>query len=475
RIGDFSPSFDLVSAAYALNIKDRMLIGVNYKRFRENYGAAGLTDSVSSLTDAGMLFKFFRGKIRAGAALRNMGLEKSDLQYGLAFNFFSEEHTADFAFDISRINEDMIISMEHLGMDTLYLRAGYLITEKKNYLDSMSLLRAGLGIKFNTVTLDYAWIPQGNLGTAHQVSLTYRGNVPSSREPRMKVSISAAPFLISPNNDGEMDRMEIRVMKQGEEPVESWTFTVYNSSSVPVRIMTGEAELPEKIYWEGEDMLEEILPDGEYSSVFQVMLKKYPVPLSTPEERLIIDNTPPLVMVRGTESFTPDGDGRGDTATFSLLCSDNYRIKKWLFKIIWKDKLVKSFEGGGFPPETLVWDGQDSTYEKPVQPGEYEYKLILWDSAGNSSKSETMTIKAEASHQFREIRVEEEESGLKVNLKSSLLFKKSDAALSPDAWNSLDEVIMLINNYPKNKISIEGHTDSVGNNETNKKLSEMRA
>lgn len=66
-------------------------------------------------------------------------------------------------------------------------------------------------------------------------------------------------------------------------------------------------------------------------------------------------------------------------------------------------------------------------------------------------------------------------AGLRLSLKSSVLFEFGKADLKPEAKAELDSVIQKLGEYPGARIIIEGHTDSVGSPETNEKLSRSRA
>ena len=62
----------------------------------------------------------------------------------------------------------------------LALRAGYLfnLPVKENYLQGLKGLTAGAGFMYKGLSLDYAYIPYGDLGDSHQVSLNFRfGNI----------------------------------------------------------------------------------------------------------------------------------------------------------------------------------------------------------------------------------------------------------------------------------------------------------
>lgn len=67
------------------------------------------------------------------------------------------------------------------------------------------------------------------------------------------------------------------------------------------------------------------------------------------------------------------------------------------------------------------------------------------------------------------------ENGIQVFLKNDILFDVNSAVLSTDAMNTLTDLNRVLKKYPKNRIVVQGHTDSTGSEATNQKLSEQRA
>jgi OmpA-OmpF porin, OOP family len=63
----------------------------------------------------------------------------------------------------------------------------------------------------------------------------------------------------------------------------------------------------------------------------------------------------------------------------------------------------------------------------------------------------------------------------KIELKQTIFFAFRKAIIKPVSFPLLDEVVMALNDNPNIRVSIEGHTDSVGNDKTNMKLSQKRA
>jgi len=71
--------------------------------------------------------------------------------------------------------------------------------------------------------------------------------------------------------------------------------------------------------------------------------------------------------------------------------------------------------------------------------------------------------------------VERRDDSLLVNFQSSLLFDTGQSSLQPGAYDRMRSLARTLNNYPKSRVIIKGHTDSTGNERFNQTLSEERA
>jgi outer membrane protein OmpA-like peptidoglycan-associated protein len=75
----------------------------------------------------------------------------------------------------------------------------------------------------------------------------------------------------------------------------------------------------------------------------------------------------------------------------------------------------------------------------------------------------------------KDLEVKQTDEGLKVSFSSRLLFKTGQSVLDPSSDKALNQLVSLLNAYPKNQILIEGHTDNTGDKKFNLGLSETRA
>ncbi len=63
----------------------------------------------------------------------------------------------------------------------------------------------------------------------------------------------------------------------------------------------------------------------------------------------------------------------------------------------------------------------------------------------------------------------------RIEIKQQVHFATAKYKILPDSFKLLGQVVQVLNDFPKMKISIEGHTDSVGSQASNMRLSDHRA
>ena len=67
------------------------------------------------------------------------------------------------------------------------------------------------------------------------------------------------------------------------------------------------------------------------------------------------------------------------------------------------------------------------------------------------------------------------EEGIEIDLPSGVLFDFNSAAIRPDAEPELEKVAAILGAYAEAEVVLTGHTDSVGSDADNQRLSEQRA
>jgi outer membrane protein OmpA-like peptidoglycan-associated protein len=71
--------------------------------------------------------------------------------------------------------------------------------------------------------------------------------------------------------------------------------------------------------------------------------------------------------------------------------------------------------------------------------------------------------------------IQREANLLAVNFRSEVLFDTNSATLKAGAYNEINRVAGVLNQYPQTTLLIAGHTDSTGSESYNQQLSERRA
>ena len=169
-LGEFGVYEGALNLAWAGSWNQRLRLGLNLKLLRQSVYTATATGAA---LDLGALFQL-RPDLRLGAALRQLGrMDKLDqvatplprtLAAGLAYTGLPHLLLSG---EVRRADQNTTL---HLGAEwevasQLALRGGYQSADGRG-------LALGLGLRRETWTLDYAFVPlAADLGTAHRLSL----------------------------------------------------------------------------------------------------------------------------------------------------------------------------------------------------------------------------------------------------------------------------------------------------------------
>jgi outer membrane protein OmpA-like peptidoglycan-associated protein/flagellar hook assembly protein FlgD len=250
--------------------------------------------------------------------------------------------------------------------------------------------------------------------------------------------------------------------------LENWKISIMKDSGRVMKEIKGTDNLPGTVMWTVLDEKENMLDDDKYYFNLSAEFNSGNKPFSFRKE-IIIDSTPPKVSLDYSPSlFSPDEDGENDILTINPEASDNTGIKDWNLDILAPSgKTFKSFSGKNNPPSVINWDGIGKDNDVVESAVDYFLVFSARDLAGNVTKSDRIKLPVD-------ILVIVTERGLKIRI-SNIEFAFNKAMLSGAAFPILNRVTELLNKYGKYSILIEGHTDDIGEEEYNLKLSEARA
>ncbi|MDR1695760.1 MAG: PorV/PorQ family protein [Endomicrobium sp.] len=178
--GNMYPYDAAVSLAYAVDIKG-FGIGAGAKFIQSQI----VNSAASYAFSFGVSFPdLFDGRLKTGAALTNAGrgitydkeTEKLPMGIRLGAGFYVLDNLLA-AFDAGKVADSdayaaagieyKLVINENLNT---VLRGGYNTVAETEGLSGAS---AGLGIEFKSTILDYAFVPMGNIGNTHRVSVTF--------------------------------------------------------------------------------------------------------------------------------------------------------------------------------------------------------------------------------------------------------------------------------------------------------------
>lgn len=186
-IGSFSSSDIAVSAAFAREIVDDLAVGIS-----PFFAITNIADysAYAVGADFGLLYRFDRGRGRAGIAVKNAGALFSDSNVeetlpltacggasyrlqGLPLYFMSQ---LDYSVD-SELSGGF--GIEIIQFKPLYVRAGYRIRPRISGElaegEELNGLSGGFGLEFDEFHVDYSLEHYGVLGLTHKFGLAYDG------------------------------------------------------------------------------------------------------------------------------------------------------------------------------------------------------------------------------------------------------------------------------------------------------------
>lgn len=168
------------------------VLNISYGRRFTNSFSAGLTAKYISQTIDDVSYEGYAGH------LSGLYFSGESLYFGFGINNFGQQvkgynlpselylscsgRVSDNAIIIAQLdgfyNDDIYelkLASEVSLEDVMFFRIGYKVPLKKEIEDFtyefVSNLTAGIGFKLNFLSLDYAWMPSGDLGNTHMVSV----------------------------------------------------------------------------------------------------------------------------------------------------------------------------------------------------------------------------------------------------------------------------------------------------------------
>lgn len=251
--------------------------------------------------------------------------------------------------------------------------------------------------------------------------------------------------------------------------IERWELIITDSDDKDqMRVISGSGKIPAFIDWDCLDSEGKPLDDGFYFVKFSAWYASGNNPVSF-SKKIIFDSTRPETGISHDPGlFSPDGDGENDYLTLNMKVEDDFGLAEWEINIFNESGILfKKFSGKGNAPKELKWDGTGDNGELVESASEYDVQFSAVDLAGNVSETAADKISVD-------VLVVVTERGLKMRV-SNIEFDFGSSILRKRGTRILDRVYQILEKYSGYSVVIEGHTDDIGEEEYNLKLSEKRA
>jgi len=157
-------------------------VGINLKYISEKIEDES---AIAFAVDLGCLYATPVPKLNVGFSVQNLGtkikfISESDplplnFKVGASYKMLEKDALA-LALDVNIPNEGNVnvhVGGEYLLLDMIALRAGYKTTTIKE-LGALSGFSCGCGFTFKGYGIDYAWVPYGDFGSTHRISLAIK-------------------------------------------------------------------------------------------------------------------------------------------------------------------------------------------------------------------------------------------------------------------------------------------------------------
>lgn len=194
-----------------------------------------------------------------------------------------------------------------------------------------------------------------------------------------ELSLSAPYTLFSPNQDGKRDYLILNIKTPGQD---SWKAEITNMAGKPLMSWEWKGPAPD-IRWNGTDSAGNQNPDGTYRFSVSSTDEAGNRTEKTLEPITLDARIPRAFFTAASMGLSPNGDGKFDSTTFSIVLNPRDGIESWKLELVGAAGAGYRTLGSGktTPPETIVWDGKNDAGE--LVEGTYTARLQVLYAKGD--------------------------------------------------------------------------------------------
>ncbi|GBR75877.1 hypothetical protein NO2_0508 [Candidatus Termititenax persephonae] len=200
----FKSAISVLNLAYSRVISTALNVGLGLKIISEDL--AGEQAGGAAL-DAGIIYKDLLPSLTLGASLQNLGLKQlrqdeeypTQLSLGASYALSVFRNRLNLLADVKIPNDNDLrfgVGAEYWLGNFFAGRAGY---------NTFSKFSLGLGVALSSLAADYAYVPMGDLGVTHRISLGYTFGLSKKSAPAVVKPEASETLDLSGESAAEID------------------------------------------------------------------------------------------------------------------------------------------------------------------------------------------------------------------------------------------------------------------------------
>ncbi len=199
--------------------------------------------------------------------------------------------------------------------------------------------------------------------------------------------LRASPSVVTPNGDGVGESTDISFFLTTSASV---TADVVNGSGTSVRRLASARSFgagTRHLHWDGRDGGGSLVPDGNYSLE---LTAESPGQSDSSSRGIVVDRTLGFLNVQPRD-FSPNGDGRLDTAGVTFTLAHGARVR---VLVLHRDTRIATLEPASdlsYGPKSFIWDGKNR-YGSRASDRSYRIRVEATTSLGTRVLSKPVRL-----------------------------------------------------------------------------------
>lgn len=215
---------------------------------------------------------------------------------------------------------------------------------------------------------------------------------------------ATTPIVFSPNGDGNKDSLRIEQRGSTED---RWVAEFRNVLGSVVRTRRWDSSAPQSFSWEGRTDASEVVPDGVYQYVV-TSTDRAGNATTVAVDNIVVDTaTTPITLDASTAWFSPNGDGRSDSITYTPTVPIARGVRRWALTI--RDdqaRVVRTYTDVRVVPPAVTWNGLDDQ-RRPLPEGVYSATLLVTYENGNQPTATAPPVAIDRTPPSASVRVDD--------------------------------------------------------------------